>query len=402
MAVVMAIGVVSAIAIALFQPKVYLIEAMLRIPTANELGDINEQNILGVSSGMALRRVVDQLLSAAVLEDTLERSNWLKERSETSALDVNQKVKNISNQLSVAVVRHNYYELEKDEKAPFKEINVSLKSSDPEQAAEFFQMLIKNAQDKALASFSKDISRIKDTRVIKIQEQLRSLTLAAKQSREAEIVRLQEANHEAVFRLQQQIDMKLRKAIKDRENRIARLLEDLKIATSLGITEPVSWDDLRPRRQPAQVTNEINSKETTVPLYFRGTRLLNAELVLLKNRKDDKPFITGLTELENKIFEIQNDPKIAALKSRANDMIYVEKYDDLQRQLANLLEQPTQFEGAQMAIVTRPALVPTRPMGNPRLIVLIGIILSGFLALIAALIRVSMRKQRICDKTKSR
>ena len=204
-------------------------------------------------------------------------------------------------------------------------------------------------------------------------------------------MRLREANQEMIFGLQQQIDLKISKAKKDRENRIVQLSEALKTATQLGIKEPVTWDDLRPLRKSTQITNELGDKDSTVPLYFRGSRLINAELVQLKERKDDKPFIGGLTELEAKIIEIQNDPKIVALQSRANDTIYIEKYDELQRQLADLIEQPTQFENVQMAIVVQPALIPSRAMRNSMLIVLIGIFLTGFLALIVALIRVLIR-----------
>jgi len=62
MVVVMVIGVVSTIAIVLNQPKVYLIETSLRIPSVSEMGDLQEQNLLKINPGMALRRFVDQLL----------------------------------------------------------------------------------------------------------------------------------------------------------------------------------------------------------------------------------------------------------------------------------------------------------------------------------------------------
>ena len=109
-AVVMAIGAIGTTAIALYLPKVYLIETTLRIPSVSEMGDLQEQNIFKITPNMALRRFVDQLLAADVLEETLERSSWLKEQPANSNLDVSQKVKDISNQLSVAVVRHDFYE----------------------------------------------------------------------------------------------------------------------------------------------------------------------------------------------------------------------------------------------------------------------------------------------------
>ena len=103
-----------------------------------------------------------------------------------------------------------------------------------------------------------------------------------------------------------------------------------------------------------------------------------------------------ITDTEIKqILEFQDDQKIAALKSRENDMIYVEKYDDLQRRLTDLLEQQAQFKNSQTAIVTQPALVPTRPMRSLGRIVLVGVFLSGFLALMVALVRVSIRNSNL-------
>jgi chain length determinant protein (polysaccharide antigen chain regulator) len=269
-----------------------------------------------------------------------------------------------------------------------------LPSKQPEAAAEFVEALIINAHEKAIANFSNDVSRVRNARIDRIKEQLNSLSLAAKQSREAAITRLQETNQQATAALQLQIDLKLKKARQDRENRIVQLQEALKTATQLGIDEPVTWDDLRPLRKSTQVVNELGNGDNTLPAYFRGTRLLEAELTQFKERQDDKPFVGGLTELERQVKEIQDDPKLAALKARVDDTIYVEQYDDLQRKLADLLEQPTEFTNAQMAVITQPAQVPSRSIRSPLLRFVLGIFLSGFIALIVAMIRIAVRNSQ--------
>ena len=75
-AVVMIIGVLGSIALALYLPKVYLIEAMLRAPTVHELGDINSQQIIAVTEADALGRVIDQVLAPDVQKQTLETANY--------------------------------------------------------------------------------------------------------------------------------------------------------------------------------------------------------------------------------------------------------------------------------------------------------------------------------------
>lgn len=394
-AVVMVIGVLGSIALALLLPKNYLIEAMLRAPTVHELGDINSQEIIAVAPADALGMVVDQILAPDIQKQTLENSELLKKLSQDSSLSTSQLTAKIQEDLSLTRVRYDYYELEKGDKTPFKEVSVNLKSSEPELAVDYIQRLIDNAQAGAMAKFSNDVRSVKDKRIKNLQDQLASLSLAEKQIREAQIIRLQETNQESIVKLQQQFDLEIRKAIQDRDNRIFQLEEALKTAQALGIEEPVTWDDLRPQQpSPTQINNELRGESIPAPVYFRGTRVLRAELDMLRSRKDIKPFVPGLTALEKQIMENKNDPKIAALQSRANDTIYLEQYDKIQRQITGLLEQPTQFESAQMAVITQPALAPPGPIRSPMFIVLIGILLTGFLALILVIVRISIRNSK--------
>jgi len=394
LAVVMAFGIIGAIVVASYLSRTYLIEAMLRVPTVDELGELAEQNIIEISPQLAMKGVVEQLVAADAVKGSLENSNWWKEKADKDGLSAALVATGILKNLSVVVARHDYYELEKNEKAPFQNIKISLPSSEPEAAAEFVQTLIKNAHERAVTNFSSDVIHLKNAQVSRIKEQLNSLSLAAKQSREARIKRLQESNQLAIATLQLQIDSNLRKARQDRENRIIRLQEALKTAAQLGINEPVTWDDLRPLRKSTQVINELGNGDNTLPDYFRGTRLLQAEFTQLKEREDDKPFVGDLTEFEKQIIKIQNDPALAALKARVDDSIYVEQYDDLQRKMTDLLEQPTEFSNAQMVVVTQPAQVPSKSIRNPVLIFIIGIFLSGFFALIVGMICISVRNSK--------
>ena len=293
-------------------------------------------------------------------------------------------------------VRHDYYELEKGDKTPFKEVSVALKSSVPGVAVDYIQLLIDNAHAGAVAKFSNEVRSVKDKRIKNLQDQLVSLSLAEKQIREAEIIRLQEANQESIVKLQQQIDLEVGQAIKDRDNQIIRLKEALRTAAALGIEDPVTWDDLRPQLNSAQINKELGAKDIPpAPLYLRGARVLNAELVMIRARKDVKPFVSGLTEIEKQIMKTKNDPKIGALQTRTNDIIYIEQYDKIQREITGLLEQPTQFTNTKMAVISQPALAPPGPMRSPVLIVLIGLLVSGFLALIVVIVRISIRNSKL-------
>jgi LPS O-antigen subunit length determinant protein (WzzB/FepE family) len=391
LALVMAVGILLALAAASYLSRSYLVEAVLRVPTVNEMGELSEQDIVQVSPQAALEDVVEQLVAADVVQDTIVGNDWLQEVMDQQGVSASSIAMGILDDLSVVRIKHDYYELEKGEKAPFRNIRVSLPSAEPEEAAGFVQSLIENAHARALAGFSSDVSRVKNNRIQSIEEKLNALALAARQSREAQIKRIEEQNRQAIAALQLQIAVKLEQARQDRENQITRLQEALQTAERLGIEEPVTWDDLRPLRKSTQVINELGAGKDSSPDYFRGTRLLAAELARLQQRQDDRPFVGGLTELEKQIVEIENDPQLAALKARPDDTIYVEQFDDLQRQLTNLLKQPTHFVNGQMAVVTQPAEAASAPIRNPLMIFVAGVFLSGLLALFVAMIRIALR-----------
>jgi len=392
-ALVMLVGAVCALAYVLYLPKTYLVEAKFRIPTAHELGDLFDQELIEIAPEAILKKVVDQVLSAEVQASVLKNSELGRELTKNSSLSPIELSRLISSDLLVDLVKRDYFQLKKEEKTPFQEISVALESSHPQMAAEFIQLLIQQAEDSALTNLSNDANAIKQIKIKKIQEELESLTLAAKVIREAKITRLQEANQELINTYQQEIDLKIQKALQDRRNQVIRWTEAHKTADSLGIREPVTWDDLRPLRKATQITNELGNKEDSRPLFFRGTRFLSAELNRLKERNDDRPFISGITELEKKMATIKNDPKIAALESRSNDRIYVEKYDSLLRQLTRLRDQSAQFKNAKMAVISQPAIIPINPMQNSMLILIAGLFFSAFIALLVAMVRISLRNR---------
>jgi LPS O-antigen subunit length determinant protein (WzzB/FepE family) len=171
-ALVMAIGIAASLAMAYLLSRVYLVEATLRIPSVNELGALKEQSILEITPAQSLQRVVDQLLAPNVQKEALERSSWLKTHSENSESTLDEKAADIQKSLSLDVVRHDYYELDKGEKTPFKEISLSLPTSESELAAEYLGILIEHAQENALASLTNDIRKVRDNRIQSIEEKL--------------------------------------------------------------------------------------------------------------------------------------------------------------------------------------------------------------------------------------
>lgn len=390
---VMIIGLVLSVVGSYVLTRSHTVEAVVRLPSANELGDIHDQNLIEISPDKALTLFVDQLNSPDNQVKVFEKSELFEELSEDSLLTPAQIFSDVRSELSVNRVKHDYYELEKDEKTPFKEVSVALVSSEPQLAADYIRLFINQAEEMALAELFNDIAVIKDNRIQKIKEQLESLTLAADASRQAQIARLEEKNQESIAGLQMQIELEISTAKKNRENQMIRVKEALTTAEALNIVDPVTWDDLRTKRINPQITNEFGGTDKSIPHYFQGTRILSAELNRLTSRLDDRPFIKDLTGLEKQIEALVNDPKIAALKARKDDTIYIEKFDEMQRKLSELIQTPIQFNNVHLAVVSQQPVVSPKPTRNPYTIIIVGLFLSGILALFIALIRISLLRK---------
>lgn len=396
---VMIAGLLLSLFAAFVLTRAHLVESVVRAPTVNELADVNNQSLLNISPGIALGKFVDELLSYELQIAVFEQSDLYRHLSEDSSLDSSQIFSDIQADLAVNRVQHDYYELDKEEKTPFKEIRISLPSSNPELAAGYIDALIGSAKSNTVSQLSRDITEIKNYKIKAIRDQLDSLSAAANAGRIAQIRRLQESNEEKIAGLQMQIDLAIENARIKRENAIIRVEEALKTAKKLNIVDPVTWDDLRTSRIASQITNEFGGADKTIPHYFQGTRILTAELDKLKSREDDRPFISIIPDLEQQIKALENDPKIAALEARQNDTIYIEKFDELQRSLSQLIAEPTQFNNTQLAVVSQKPLVSPKPVRNPLLVIIVGLFLSGILALFIGMLMVSFRKRRLSAVT---
>lgn len=392
-ALVMVAGLLLSLVGSFVLTKAHQVEAVIRAPTVNELADLNNQSLLQITPDIALEKFVDQLLSYDLQLEVFVQVSLFELLSKDSSLTSSQLFSGIQKSLSVNLVKHDYYELAKKEKTPFKQIQVSLASSKPELVAEYIYSLINKAQESAVIGLSNDIATIRDYKIESIQDQLHSMSMAANTARLAKIRRLEELNREKIAGLKMQIDLLISNAKIKRENSITHIREALNTAKKLDIVDPVTWDDLRTSRVTSQITNEFGGTDKTAPYFFRGTRILSAELERLGSRQDDRPFIGALPDIEKQILELENDPSIAALKARQDDTIYIEKYDELQQALSELVEMPVDYSNVQLAIISQPPLVSTSPTRNPRLIILAGLFLSGVLALFITLIRISLRKK---------
>jgi len=98
------------------------------------------------------------------------------------------------------------------------------------------------------------------------------------------ITNLKQTVSNRIYSIEYEIASKRKMAKQRREDKIAKLLESLRIAVSLEQHKQTSQQDVG------------NS-----PLYYRGSNALKIEIDILNERKSDDPFIEGLRDLQEEL-----------------------------------------------------------------------------------------------------
>jgi len=83
-------------------------------------------------------------------------------------------------------------------------------------------------------------------------------------------------------------------AKKRREDLIIQYEEAASIAQKLGVMDRVDSTNI-------VQNNQLNITTSNIPLYFRGFKALTTEILILKSRESDDPFISGLRDLQERL-----------------------------------------------------------------------------------------------------
>ena len=261
-----------------------------------------------------------------------------------------------------------------------------------------------------------------------VQQNIALLRTKAKENRLRLIEKMKEGNATKIDTLQQQIDLLKEKKTKEIANQIIHLQEAYQLAESAGIKKPTTLDmlaatnsskDSAPKTQ-INVSTKSNSMQ-----FLLGTEYLLSKIDILKNRTNvaqfipkilnlksqiesirndtkikeienrssDDPYIGGLQDLMNKITALENDNRILALKSRETDDPFIKLLPEKLNKLNRLKQISFEFGDASLYRLDQAATVAKKR--NRKLIVLIGTLLSGMVALFIALIVIAAQKRAL-------
>ena len=306
--IITAIVTILGIGFAFSKTPIYQSTAHFLPPQKQDIQLINP-NVSGVSysTSQVYQRFITNLQSRSLRYQFFEEQGLLEHYSAGKAVESVFKVfdKNFNEALKVSIPK-------KGQDGDF--VSVSLEFDDADMSAHLLNQFIELARSTTKQEILDEID-------FEVQTQIKTLN--------------------------EQIEAKRQLAEQRRLDRITVLEEALIVAKSIGLQSP----------KIEQAANKLNME------YMRGSKSIEAEIQVLKNRKTDDPFIGGLRDQQEQIAYLESikiDP----------ELVHVVRVD-------------------QEAEVPTSAIKPKK-----KLIVAVALVLGGMLGVFVALIRSALRKRR--------
>lgn len=256
---VTAIAALGSVFYALQQPSVYKAEALLLPPKAKDVQSFNVQGVRGVRGVRGVQKVTATKAFAAFKNNLSSRSLQKKFILEYSLMDI--LAPNKTPETMDIEILEGFSNMMKI--AGKEVISVSTESNDPEFAANL-------VNDYVSFSDLETVRGLVDDAKNNIQEQINDIEYRIGSKREMAVLR--------------------------RGDQVQRYSEAIRIASTLGIKKRVDATNII---QNTQMNVEIASAST--PLYYLGIEALSAEIKILKSRKSDDAFISGLRDLQENL-----------------------------------------------------------------------------------------------------
>jgi len=269
------IAALGSVVYALQQTPIYKAEALLLPPKAKDVQSLNVQGVQeGEQGEQGVQRMTAAGAFAAFKNNLSSRSLQKKFIDEQGLMDIlapdrtpeTRDIEILESFAKMIKIEHVKRALENE-----KGMSVSMESDDPEFAANLVNDYISFFDTETILALSAAARNSLAGQIRDIEYTIASKRQMAKQRREDKIILYQEA---------------------------------AAIAGKLGVRDRVDTTNV-------VQNNQLNISTTSTPLYYRGFRALNAEINILKNRKSDDPFISGLRDLQE-ILALLSSIKIEA------------------------------------------------------------------------------------------
>lgn len=174
-----------------------------------------------------------------------------------------------------------------------------------------------------------------------------------------------------------------------RADRVAHLEEAIGIARSLNLhkpTVPSLMGGLGNASGPVVVT-EVYAPQH--PLYFLGTKVLEAERHALLERVSDDFTDPQVALIGKKLMLLSANREVEILIARADGDVFLRGVEELRAERARLLHISTNMQALKLVTIDQSAVAPMQPVKPRRLLIIIlGLMLGVIIGVIVVLVKV--------------
>lgn len=393
MAVIVIVGTVLSVLIALSLPKVYQQEVILSRPNAADIIELNTNGLTQYSPQEIFNRYYDEIRSPKNLEQFIKEHAYLPRLYPESDQPENQLLFGFSKGFAITILEPKPETQGGIVKDPSR-LSMTITYHQEEVIAEILNSFSMAMGDQLIQTITAEQKKKIANELSLINREISLLRMKAKLDREQEITLLEEKNTEQKSEIMGIMEALKIGAVIEKNNLIAVMDEAFSLAKNLDIQKPTYLSDFSRQQEVGKVLTEIKfSENQELPLYLMGTEYLSAKIAELKERSDDTLFIQEYSELQQQILLLENHARLAALKARKSDDPYIEGLNERLRRLAELQGLSLKFKPANSYRVERFAEITGAPI-NPdkKLIVIVGALFSMMMGFLIAIFSILLKK----------
>ena len=263
--------------------------------------------------------------------------------------------------------------------SPF--IKLELTYPDTINGVEILNGFVEYAINSQREQIGADLKVIINNRLRELDEKITAARSAYRYDKQAKIAGLTETDTVQVAKLKDELQA-LRLQLKtQRESRIAQLNEAISIAASLGITNPTTPSAMADEAAGSSsrlMRTEITSQ--TLPLYFMGTKALQAERAALLKRTSDDFTDRRVSDIGRELNLLEVNRQVEMLGKRMNEDLFLKDIEPLRAEVARLGNLKTDMSNLVLVSIDRKAQTPMYPI-KPKKTLIVGFALVlGLLA----------------------
>jgi len=390
------LGVVLSIVVALSLPKQYKVTTQVALPDANDVVAIKARGYGEHTTEGLFNQYYQRLKSPEVLAAFIHKGEWLDRLfpEEKEVINVNEKVAEIEYNISIDILPPLKEKGQVNNTAPHL-LAINMWGGAEKEQVDFLNNYVVAVNNQLIKSIKENGQKLRDSEAEKIKADILLLKEKAKKARLLLIEKLEAENLEKIKTLTQKIELLTTKFNYDLDAKLVRLQEALNIATKMKIKSPTTIESLGRKQMASSSTDVTITSNTRNDLFLLGSTYLATEIKNVKSRKGNLLLVPEISGINKQIEELKNNVRLAVLKERKNDDPFIEGLLPLVSKLDRLESLTFDFTGAKLYRLDKAAMVDGKAEKPKRaLIVAVGGVLSLFVGVFVALIAGAVKRRK--------